>query len=216
VDRALPARRAPRFRRAAPGPPLRRATRGARQQRLHPKRRWRHHHRSQLHRMTALRTPEADHSKYPSEQVSTRAPPRFSRRAPRQPGHHQRGIARRRVCTVLGRRHLRTPGGCRDRTAGARHLPRPADSARESAPTLPHQALVPWALRRSASPSNQQRMPLQPGRKGASSHPLQCGLLHPPPRPAPYLTANVQSPLPPTPPSGPTPPAPPPPPPPPQ
>ncbi len=29
VDRALPARRAPRFRRAAPGPPLRRAPRGA-------------------------------------------------------------------------------------------------------------------------------------------------------------------------------------------
>ena len=59
TDRARPARRAPRFRRAAPGPPLRRLPRGSGQRHQNTKRCWRHHHHPKLHRMTALRTPEA-------------------------------------------------------------------------------------------------------------------------------------------------------------
>jgi hypothetical protein len=85
LDRALPARRAPRFRRAAPGPPLRRAPCRPGQRRQHTKRRRRHHHRSKPHRVPATRTAKADHSKDPPKQVTPRAPARLPRRAPRQP-----------------------------------------------------------------------------------------------------------------------------------
>ena len=54
------------------------------QRRQHTKCRRRHHHRPQLHRMTALRAPKADHSEDPPEQVTPRAPARLSRRVSRQ------------------------------------------------------------------------------------------------------------------------------------
>ena len=66
------------------GPPLRRAPCRPGQRRQHTKCRRRHHHRPQLHRMTALRAPKADHSEDPPEQVTPRAPARLSRRVSRQ------------------------------------------------------------------------------------------------------------------------------------
>ena len=90
TDRARPARRAPRFRRAAPDPPLRRTPRGSWQRRQHTKRRWRHHHRPQLHRVPALRTPKADHSKDPPVQGAPRSPARPPLRTLRKALPHRR------------------------------------------------------------------------------------------------------------------------------
>ena len=168
MDRALPARRSPRFRRAAPGPPLRRAPRGAGQRRQHPKRRGRHHHRAQLHRMIALRAPEADDSEDPPETVTPRPPTRLFRRAHRQPPPgRRRSLLRLRwrrsnarpkprtrrqhpvVVHLVGprRRHQRHQPPCRATPPGL-HVPTAAmgiASAQTSSSRLSSSAVVPSA-----------------------------------------------------------------------